>query len=146
MKITSSVRLALAVVAGAAWLSGVVVVGGSRVESSALLAKAFRPGSQTSAPAGGDAENGKTLYGRYGCWSCHGYEAQGGPGRRLAPNPPALPVFTRSVRSPDRMPPYTEKVVTDQELADIRAYLDTLPGPPDLATIPLLQGQRELAS
>ena len=139
MKITSSARLGLAVVAGAVWLSGLAVVGGSRVESSVLLAKEFRPGSQTSAPAGGDVENGETLFVRYGCWACHGYEAQGGPGRRLAPNPPALPVFIRGVRSPDRMPPYTEKVVTDQELADIRAYLDTLPGPPDLATIPLLQ-------
>jgi hypothetical protein len=36
------------------------------------------------------------------------------------------------------MPPYTEKVVSDQELADIFAYVQSIPKPPDVKTIPLL--------
>jgi cytochrome c1 len=36
------------------------------------------------------------------------------------------------------MPPYTSKVVTDQELADIYAYLKTIQPPPALKDIPLL--------
>jgi hypothetical protein len=36
------------------------------------------------------------------------------------------------------MVPYTTKVVTDQELADIYAFLLTIPAPPAVNTIPLL--------
>jgi cytochrome c1 len=36
------------------------------------------------------------------------------------------------------MPPYTEKVVTDQELADIYAFLKSLPEPSKAKDIPLL--------
>jgi mono/diheme cytochrome c family protein len=37
------------------------------------------------------------------------------------------------------MPPYTKKVVTDQELAEIYAYLQSIPKPPDAKTIPALR-------
>ena len=58
-----------------------------------------------------------------GCYQCHGYAAQGGAGARLSPNPPALATFIRLVRRPlNAMPPYTEKVLSDQQLADIHAY------------------------
>ena len=36
------------------------------------------------------------------------------------------------------MPPVTAKVVTDAEIADIRAYLETVPPPPDVKSIKLL--------
>ena len=36
------------------------------------------------------------------------------------------------------MPPVTAKVVTDAEVADIRAFLETIPAPPDVKTIKLL--------
>jgi hypothetical protein len=36
------------------------------------------------------------------------------------------------------MPPYTAKVVSDQELADIYAFLVTIPAPPAANTIPIL--------
>jgi hypothetical protein len=38
------------------------------------------------------------------------------------------------------MPPYTDKVLKDSELADIHAYLKTVPKPLDPASIPLLKG------
>jgi hypothetical protein len=36
------------------------------------------------------------------------------------------------------MPPYTSKVVSDAELADIYAYLQSIPTPPPASSIPLL--------
>ena len=36
------------------------------------------------------------------------------------------------------MPPYTAKVLQDSDLADIHAYLKTMPRLPDPASIPLL--------
>lgn len=87
----------------------------------------------------GDVENGKKIYSSYGCYQCHGYVAQGGPGGRLAPRPPAFAAFARYVRRPTgQMPPYTAKVVSDQEVADIYAFLLTIPPPPAVDTIPIL--------
>lgn len=77
-------------------------------------------------------ENGKKLYEKYGCSDCHGLLGQGAPtsGPRIAPNPLPLAAFIRYVRAPRlQMPPYTAKVMPDQELADVRAYLDSVPKP-----------------
>ena len=77
-------------------------------------------------------ENGKKLYEKYGCSDCHGLLGQGAPtsGPRIAPNPLPLAAFIRYVRAPRaQMPPYTAKVMPDQELADVRAYLATVPKP-----------------
>ena len=74
----------------------------------------------------GNAERGQTLFVKYGCHECHGREGQGAPssGPRVGPSPLALPAFTRAVRAPrNYMPPYTSKVVSDQDLADIHAFL-----------------------
>jgi ubiquinol-cytochrome c reductase cytochrome c subunit len=48
-------------------------------------------------------------------------------------------VLTRYVRKPKgEMPPYTSKVVSDQELADIYAFLQSRPNPPAVKNIPIL--------
>jgi mono/diheme cytochrome c family protein len=109
----------------------------------------FIAGSQArpqtkSAPAGdakGNAENGKRLFTSSGCYECHGREAQGSrySGPRLGPDPISLPAFRAYIRAPKgQMPPYTGKVLTDAELADIHAFLESLPEPPAAKTIPLL--------
>ena len=96
-------------------------------------------GGQNNAPPKGDVANGKKIFADYGCYQCHGYEGQGGVGARLAPKPLAYQAFAKYVRHPTReMPPYTEKVVKDQELADIYAYLLSIPTPPPANTIPIL--------
>ena len=95
-----------------------------------------------AAPAEGNAASGKRLYTKYGCYQCHGREAQGSSltGPRLGPAPTSLPSLTRYLRKPTgEMPPYTDKVVSDQEVADIHAYLRSLPAPAAAATIPLLR-------
>jgi ubiquinol-cytochrome c reductase cytochrome c subunit len=90
--------------------------------------------------SGQDSTNGKKLFSKYGCYECHGTQGQGTTaGARLAPKPIALPALIGYVRHPaGQMPPYTAKVVSDAELADIRAYLASIPDPPSAKTIPLL--------
>ena len=44
------------------------------------------------------------------------------------------------IRQPTaEMPPYTAKVISDAEIADIYAFLNTIPDPPKIDTIPLLK-------
>ena len=89
---------------------------------------------------GQDPAKGKTLFTKYGCYECHGTQGQGGAaGPRLAPKPVALAAFTAYVRRPaGQMPPYTAKVVSDAEMADIRAFLAAIPEPAPSKDIPLL--------
>jgi mono/diheme cytochrome c family protein len=90
-------------------------------------------------PPTGNVQNGKKIFDSYGCYQCHGYDGHGGAGARLAPNPISFTAFSKYVRQPTgEMPPYTAKVVSDQELADIYAYLHSLPPPPPVKSIPLL--------
>ena len=89
---------------------------------------------------GQDSANGKKLFSKYGCYECHGTQGQGTTaGARLAPKPIALPALIAYVRHPaGQMPPYTAKVVSDAELADVRAFLASIPDPPSAKSIPLL--------
>jgi ubiquinol-cytochrome c reductase cytochrome c subunit len=108
--------------------------------AAALFAQA--PGSNSAAPTG-NAKNGKELFLKYTCYGCHGFSAQNGPaGNRLNPMKMTLATFTAMVRSPgapNRMPPYSTKVISDAQLADIYAYLKTLPDSPAAKDIPLLE-------
>ena len=64
----------------------------------------------------------------------------GAAGPRLAPRPLPYAGFSRYVRRPtNQMPPYTEKLVPDTDLAHIYAYLQSRPAPPPVSGIPLLQ-------
>lgn len=89
----------------------------------------------------GDTANGKRLFERNGCYQCHGYVGQGGAaGARLAQTRLPLVAFTAYVRNPASggMPPFRAKVMTDQELADVYAYIKTFPEPKAAKDIPLL--------
>jgi ubiquinol-cytochrome c reductase cytochrome c subunit len=83
------------------------------------------------APAG-DAKHGYQLFQVNGCYECHNTLGQGtgsrspgaGPGPNLAPAPIPYAAFVRQVRTPRQsMPPYDAKLVSDQDLADIYAFL-----------------------
>ena len=105
------------------------------------VADAAQESKPSDAPAG-NAENGKRLFNKDGCYQCHGREGQGSvmTGPRIAPDPVPFDVLTRYVRKPTgEMPPYTAKVVSDQELADIYAFLQSRPHPPTAKAIPLLK-------
>src|SRR5216110_1098006 len=111
------------------------------VVASTLTGQTPAPGAAPAAPAG-NAANGKKIFSSYGCYQCHGYSAQGGAGARLAPRPIAFAALSKYVRRPTgQMPPYTTKVVSDQELADIYAFLLTIPQPPAANTIAILSAK-----
>jgi mono/diheme cytochrome c family protein len=87
----------------------------------------------------GNADNGKRIFLKDGCYECHGTVAQGGTGSRLTPPAIALSTLTAIVRKGvGGMPPYSAKVLSDAELADIHAYLETIPAPPPAKSIALL--------
>jgi mono/diheme cytochrome c family protein len=91
----------------------------------------------------GDAVKGRHLYLTVGCFECHGRAGQGGrfnyPAPALAQMPLPLLAFRALVRAgPNDMPAYAEQVLSDQDVADILAFLRSLPGPRPPQGIPLL--------
>jgi mono/diheme cytochrome c family protein len=90
----------------------------------------------------GNTQNGGRIYVADGCYECHGRVGQGSQST-AAPRigPPALTIdaFARYIHAPTgNMPPYTSKVVPDQDVADIYAFLKSLPPAPAAKDIPLL--------
>ena len=90
--------------------------------------------------AAGSAEKGKAAYVKHGCWQCHGFAAQGGTaGPKLAPEPKPVEVFSIFVRNTaGAMPPYPAAILSNEDLADIHAWLRIIPKAPDYKNIPLL--------
>ncbi len=73
-------------------------------------------------------EEGKMVFRNYGCWQCHGFEAQGGVGPHIsAENLPfeAFRDFVRTTNGP--MPPYSEKILPDAALASIYEFIKAQP-------------------
>jgi len=101
--------------------------------------KPATPQSKAAADAT-PSDAGAALYKKNGCYECHVNDAQGGPqGPRLGPNPIPFPRFVTYVRNPTGdMPPFTAKVISDQDLASIYAFLQARPTPPAVKDIPLL--------
>jgi mono/diheme cytochrome c family protein len=101
----------------------------------------FAAAALAQTPTPGNAQNGRKLFASDGCYQCHGYEAQGATptGPRLGPRPIAFVQFSKYIRQPTgQMPPYTSKVVPDAALADIYAFLQSLPAPPSVESIAAL--------
>jgi len=95
-----------------------------------------------AAVAAPSAENGKTAFVKHGCWQCHGFEGQGGAasgGRVIADTQLPFEAFKAYVRDPaGAMPPFRADIVSDSDLADIYAYLESRPKPEPAKDIPLL--------
>ena len=97
-------------------------------------------GQATAAAPAGRVDVGATIYRKVGCFQCHVNEAQGGAnGPKLGPDPIPFARFTQYVRRPTGdMPPYSEKVLSAQDMADIYAFVRARPRPPAVSAIPLL--------
>jgi mono/diheme cytochrome c family protein len=76
----------------------------------------------------GDGKRGEELY-KASCIVCHGPRAAGGVGPRLAGNPVLSndQAFWKIVYEGRHVMPPLKGVVTEQQMADIRAWLKTLP-------------------
>jgi len=91
----------------------------------------------------GDVANGKRVYLATGCYMCHGRAGQGGayngPAPVLAKTEMPYEGFKGQLRQPSLdMPAYSEPVMTDQEIADIYAFLQSLPARRDAKDIAIL--------
>lgn len=110
----------------------------------------------------GDAKQGKELYYQHGCYGCHGYSGIGK--RNLANNVSGLmfseQVFLLYLRArgelnpslpTQRMPSFSEQVLSNAQALDIYAYIRTFKDtPPEVEDIPVLKaildGAKERAS
>ena len=108
--------------------------------AAALAALAMSANAQ--APSG-DAARGKALYMKNLCYTCHGSVGQGGDrgsGPRIAYDVWPWEGFAQQVRRPrEQMPRYPKEHVSDQDLADIYAYVASIKKGPKASDIPLLK-------
>jgi mono/diheme cytochrome c family protein len=99
--------------------------------------------SALAASKPGNVARGKQLYLTTGCYQCHGTRGEGGgnAGPRLAPFPIPFEGLVLQLRHPRaRMPVYTDVVMPDADVADIYAYLQSVPKGKTAAEIPMLNG------
>jgi|SRR5271166_6289874 len=97
---------------------------------------------KAEATPAGAAETGKKIFTKDGCYECHGRQGRGaaqGAGPRIGPLQLSFEAFTKYVHQPTgQMPPCTSEVISDQDLADIYAYLQSRPKATPSKDIPLL--------
>ena len=114
--------------------------------SAALLVVAHGASAQGTAtaaatPPPGNAVRGKADFLSFGCYECHGTVGQGnyGTGARIAAPPFPWAVVSSYVRRPSGdMPSFSVKILPDATLADIYAYLMSIPEGKAGSQIPLL--------
>ena len=125
---------------GASWL---LICGALFLMPPGSRAQNAGPDNEKNAASpAGNADAGKKLFTKDGCYECHGREGQGAAqasGPRIGPSQRFVRPFINYVRQPTgQMPPYTSAVISDQELADIYAYLQSRPRAAPSKDIPLL--------
>lgn len=114
-----------------------LIFSASRREGQATAGHSLKP---AETPAG-NPENGQKLFKRYGCYECHGSHGQipSRAGPALSPGLHPFDAFVSYVRHPTgSMPAYSEKVASNQDLADMYAFLQSTSHPPSPKTIPIL--------
>jgi mono/diheme cytochrome c family protein len=92
----------------------------------------------------GDAAKGKRVYLAIGCFTCHGRSGQGGayngPAPALARTGLPFDGFKGQIRDPSNdMPAFSDAVLSDKDIADIYAFVESLPGPRSPKDIPILK-------
>jgi mono/diheme cytochrome c family protein len=111
---------------------------------AAVCGSAVVVAAQAQEAPRGDAANGKRLYLANYCYTCHGRVGQGGayngPAPALAKTAMPYEGLVGQTRNPSNdMPGYSAQVLPDQALADIYAYVQSLPGPSDPKGVALLK-------
>jgi mono/diheme cytochrome c family protein len=127
-----------AVVAARRSLLASVAVGAA---FAAVLASGI-PVRAVAADKPANIARGKQLYIATGCYQCHGTRGEGGgnAGPRVAPGPMPYEGLLIQLRKPRaRMPVYTAVVMPDADVADIYAYLQSIPKGKTASEIPMLK-------
>ena len=109
---------------------------------AATLGLALPALAQEQAPPG-DAGAGKRVYLVDGCFECHGRVGQGGaflgPAPGVAGTQLPFEALKQQLRDPtNNMPAYADMVLPDKDVADIYAYLQSLPGPREAKDLPAI--------
>ena len=102
--------------------------------------------AQSAAPRG-DPKVGQALFMHAGCYQCHGTVGEGSGqrgvspyGPMLAPKPLPFNVVLNQLRTPmDVMPAYSTAILSDQDAANIYAYLASIPPGKNAGSISLLR-------
>jgi mono/diheme cytochrome c family protein len=137
LALTTLASLALAAPASQTLVAGAI----AQSTGTQSAAPAPAPASTPESASAGSAANGKRVYLADGCFYCHGTTGAGGgvAGPRLAPNPLPLEGVKAKVRTASgRMPVYSPAVLKDAEIADIVAYLKSIPQGKEAKDIPAL--------
>ena len=108
------------------WLVAAVMVTVLIVPNNQVAADQPVPSAATSGLVMGDAKKGESLY-QASCVVCHGSRAEGGIGPRLAGNPIVSndEAFWKIVHEGRHMMPPLRDAISDQQMVDIRAWLNT---------------------
>jgi len=85
-----------------------------------------------------DPQSGKKVFEKVGCFRCHGSAGEGMPqtgkeagSPKIAATKLSLRDFLESVRKPKgQMPPFSAKQVSDEELSDVYAFLESAASQP----------------
>jgi mono/diheme cytochrome c family protein len=110
---------------------------------AALCAGAFGMAAAQDAAPAGDVGKGKRIFLADGCFTCHGRSGQGGayngPAPILAHTMLPFDGFKGQIRNPaNDMPAFSDAVLSDQDIADIYAFVQTLPGAGSAKDHPIL--------
>jgi cytochrome c553 len=123
-----------------AWIAGALVI-------AAQVPTLAGAGTALQASPPGDPSAGQRAFSEYVCYYCHGTEGQGSSqsiGPRIATTPRSFESFVRYVRRPSgRMSTYADTSISDATLADIYAFLRSLPASKKSAEVPLLDQLRQ---
>ncbi|MDB5405583.1 MAG: hypothetical protein JWL84_495 [Rhodospirillales bacterium] len=117
-----------------------------RLLAAALLLAAAgvaAPAWSQDAPPPGNAAEGKKIYLADGCYECHGRVGQGGafngPAPILAKTQLPYEAFAQQLRNPSNdMPTYSATVMSDKDVADVFAFLQSLSGPMEANAAPAI--------
>ena len=113
-----------------------------RTAAAALIVLAGAASAQPAAQPSAEAvEHGRQLFMSNGCYTCHGIVGQGTwrDGPRINP-PMPYEAMLQQLRTPRlEMPPYVASVAPDKTVADIHAYLASVPKPVDASLIKGMQ-------
>jgi mono/diheme cytochrome c family protein len=117
-----------------------------RINCRIILASTVLLACGQPADAAPSAAKGKEIFHRVGCYECHNYQGQGGVGPRLAPKPLPFEALKSYVRNANgNMPPYRPTVLTDADLEDVYAYLQSIPQGAPADSIPAVKNLKRAA-
>jgi mono/diheme cytochrome c family protein len=115
----------------------------ARIALAAALNVGVLAAAQAQDAPPGDAANGKRLFLTDQCFTCHGRSGQGGgyngPVPILAKTALPFDGFKGQIRNPaNEMPAFSGALLSDKDIADIYAFVQSLPGrrsPKDIAIL-----------